>query len=204
MISSLTGTVTSVGLDKVVLEVGGLGLLLLTPPQVAAGVRTGSATTLQTTLVVREDSLTLYGFADPTSRDLFDLLMTVSGVGPRLALAMLSVLSPDALRTAVLADDLVSLTKVPGIGKKGAERLVLELRDKIAAFGSGDDAGAGATAQPTPAGGPSEASTAQVRAALTGLGWSTKQADDAIGRAGDAAGDDVGALLRAALRELSP
>lgn len=206
MIAFLSGSVASLGLDRVVLDVGGVGYLVLTPPQVAAECRVGAAATLSTTLVVREDSQTLYGFSGDVERDLFDLLMTVSGVGPRLALAMLSVLTPADLRRAVLSDDLVSLTKVPGIGKKGAERLVLELRDKIAAFGGDDDAATGEAATSAPEPGLGEAAVAQVRVALTGLGWSAKQAEDAITRATDKApeGADVAALLRAALRELSP
>jgi Holliday junction DNA helicase RuvA len=157
---------------------------------------------LATTLIVREESLTLYGFADEDERSVFDLVLTVSGVGPRIALAMLAVHTPDALRRAVSGGDLAALTKVPGIGKKGAERIVLELRDKIGVPRSG--AVAGSVVRPT-----ADESTGQVRDALVGLGWSVKQADDAVAavtasadqpQTGD--GSDVSTLLRAALREL--
>ena len=133
MIASVRGEVLSVGLDSAVLEVGGVGLLVHTTPGTVAGLRRGAQARLATTLVVREDSLTLYGFADEDERDVFEPVQTVSGVGPRLALAMLAVHAPDALRAAVSTGDLAALTKVPGIGKKGAERIVLELRDKLGA-----------------------------------------------------------------------
>ena len=131
MIASLTGLVGHAGLDSVVVEVGGLGLRAHTTPATAAGVRPGQQVRLATSLVVREDALTLFGFATDAERDLFEVVQTVSGVGPRLALAMLAVHTPDALRAAIAGGDLVALTKVPGIGRKGAERIVLELRDKV-------------------------------------------------------------------------
>ena len=131
MISSVRGVVLSAGLDTAVIDVGGVGLLLHTTAATAASLRRGVEAVLATTLVVREESLTLYGFADEDERSIFNLVQTVSGVGPRLALAMLAIHSPDGLRRAISSGDLVSLTKVPGIGKKGAERIVLELRDKI-------------------------------------------------------------------------
>ena len=131
MIASVRGVVLSAGLDSAVIEVGGVGLLLHTTAATAASLRPGAEAVLATTLVVREESLTLYGFADEDERAVFNLVQTVSGVGPRLALAMLAVHTPDGLRRAVSGGDLVALTKVPGIGKKGAERIVLELRDKI-------------------------------------------------------------------------
>jgi holliday junction DNA helicase RuvA len=197
MISSVRGPVLQVGLDSVVVEVGGIGLLVHTTPATAAAVRPGTTAALSTTLVVREESLTLYGFADDDERVVFELVQTVSGVGPRLALAMLAVHAPDTLRAAVADGDLVALTKVPGIGKKGAERIVLELRDRIGApTGSGTPA--------TPRQPAADAWRGQVRDALTGLGWSAKQADEAIDTVADQAGDgtDISALLRAALREL--
>lgn len=197
MISSVRGPVLQVGLDSVVVEVGGIGLLVHTTPATAAAVRPGTTAALSTTLVVREESLTLYGFADDDERVVFELVQTVSGVGPRLALAMLAVHAPDSLRAAVADGDLVALTKVPGIGKKGAERIVLELRDRI-----GAPTGSGAPATPRqPA---VDAWRGQVRDALTGLGWSAKQADEAIDTVADQARDtsDISGLLRAALREL--
>jgi Holliday junction DNA helicase RuvA len=195
MIASVRGMVLSAGLDCAVIEVGGVGLLLHTTAGTAASLRPGVEAMLTTTLVVREESLTLYGFADDDERAVFNLVQTVPGVGPRLALAMLAIYAPDGLRRAVSSGDLVALTKVPGIGKKGAERIVLELRDKI-----GLPTGVASAAQRP------EVSdrTAQVRDALVGLGWSSRQADDAVEavRPQDGDGSDVSALLRAALREL--
>ena len=196
MIASVRGMVLSAGLDSAVIEVGGVGLLLHTTAGTAASLRPGDEAMLTTTLIVREESLTLYGFADDDERAVFNLVQTVSGVGPRLALAMLAIHAPDGLRRAVSSGDLVALTKVPGIGKKGAERIILELRDKI-----GAPSGAASSAAPRPA---ADEATAQVRDALVGLGWSSRQADDAVGavKAQDGERSDVSALLRAALREL--
>lgn len=197
MISSLRGQVLHVGLDHVVLEVGGVGLQVHTTPATAAECRTGTEARLATTLVVREESLTLYGFPGPDARALFEQLQTVSGVGPRLALALLSVLPPDDARRAIAGGDITALTKVPGIGRKSAERLVLELRDKVGVVAEAPAvAGAPASTQ----GG----ATGQVREALVGLGWSAKQADDALDglAARGEAPAEVSALLRAALREL--
>lgn len=196
MIASLTGTVVHTALDSVVLEVGGVGMLVHTTPRTAATLRAGVAARLATTLVVREDSLTLYGFAEDDERELFELVQTVSGVGPRLALAMLSVHAPDTVRTALAHGDLVTLTKVPGIGRKGAERLVLELRDKVAAAPAGVPSGAGTTLD--------AGWKPQVSGALVGLGWSVKQAEDAVEKVSEQAGDDtsVAAMLRAALQVL--
>jgi len=195
MIASLRGTVLRTGLDSVIVEVGGVGMLVHTTPATAASLRTGSTAALSTTLVVREESLTLYGFADDQEKAVFETVQTVSGVGPRLALAMLAVHSPDGVRLAVSSGDLAALTKVPGIGRKGAERIVLELRDTIGVPSS--------TAQVSdqPATG---AWQGQVREALVGLGWSAKQADDAVDAVAplSADGANVSALLRAALQEL--
>jgi Holliday junction DNA helicase RuvA len=201
MIASVRGVVRSAGLDAAVIEVGGVGLRLHTTPATAASLRPGAEAVLATTLIVREESLTLYGFADEDERAVFDLVLTVSGVGPRIALAMLAVHTPDVLRRAVSSGDLAALTKVPGIGKKGAERIVLELRDKI-----GMPAGAASSSTSRPA---VDEATAQVRDALVGLGWSAKQADDAVVAVMSAAdqpdaggASNVSTLLRAALREL--
>lgn len=200
MIASVRGTVAHVGLDRVVVEVGGVGMLLHTTPATASSVRAGQEASLSTTLVVREDSLTLFGFATDDERDMFEQVQTVSGVGPRLALAMLAVLPPDRLRSALTGSDLATLTKVPGIGRKGAERMVLELRDKIAPPAGGTDARPPTTT--------ADAWRGQVVDALVGLGWSTKQAEGAVTSVAethpDAARPDanVSTLLRAALREL--
>lgn len=201
MIASVRGPVRHVGLDHLVVEVGGVGLLVHTTPATAAESRTGAEVTLETTLVVREESLTLYGFAGADAKALFEQVQTVSGVGPRLALAMLSVHTPDALRAALARGDLAALTKVPGIGKKSAERLVLELKDKILAVGV--DPAELAVAPPGTAGA-EDAVVGQVRAALEGLGWSTRQADAALATVTTTpdAPTDVAAVLRAALREL--
>ena len=196
MISSVRGVVLSAGLDSVVIDVGGVGLLLHTTAATAASLRQGIEAVLSTTLVVREESLTLYGFADEDERAVFNLVQTVSGVGPRLALSMLAIHTPDGLRRAVSGGDLAALTKVPGIGKKGAERIVLELRDKIG-MPSGPVSSATARTAATEWAG-------QVRDALVGLGWSLRQAEDTVEAIRPEAGDgsDVSALLRAALREL--
>ncbi|PID54187.1 MAG: Holliday junction branch migration protein RuvA [Micrococcales bacterium] len=194
MISSLRGTVTHVGLDHVVIEVGGVGISVLATPATLAGACPGQTLELATSLVVREDSLTLYGFAGQDEREVFQILQLVSGVGPRLALATLAVHSPDAVRDAVAKEDVAVLTAVPGIGKKGAQRVVLELADKL-----GRPATAGTGAGSTPA---AEAS-ADVIQALVGLGWNTKQAERATADArAEHPNADVATVLRAALRTL--
>lgn len=200
MIASVTGRVARVELDHVVLTTGGVGLLVHTTPATAAELRHGAEATLSTSLVVREDSLTLYGFAADDARSCFELVQTVSGVGPRLALAMLAVLSPEELRVAVAAGHLTTLTRVPGVGKKGAERLVLELRDKI-----GAPTGAAAAAAPQASGASAEeAWRSPVTEALVGLGWSAKQAQSGLDAVAGQLGDepDMALALRAALREL--
>jgi Holliday junction DNA helicase RuvA len=152
---------------------------------------------LATSLVVREDSLTLYGFADDDARAMFELLQTASGVGPRLAQAILAVHPPETVRRAVAAGDTATLTRVPGIGKKGAERLVLELRDRIGALPGAD----------TPAGvGGGAAWQEQVRQALVGLGWTAGQADQAVAAVAETldggTAPPVPVLLRHAIRLL--
>ena len=204
MIASVRGAVRSIGLDRVVVEVGGVGMLLHTTPATAASLHHGHEALLSTTLVVREDSLTLYGFGSDDERDIFEVVQTVSGVGPRLALAMLSVLAPDRVRAAISGSDIAALTTVPGIGKKGAERMVLELRDKIGVLPGG--VAASATTATAGRGG---AWREQVGEALVGLGWSAKQAEEAVARVaegvdGAGAEPNVSDLLRAALRELGP
>jgi Holliday junction DNA helicase RuvA len=198
MIASLSGTALKVGLDSVVVGVGGVGMLVHTTPATAASVRLGQPTELATSLVVREDSLTLYGFATDDEKVIFETVQTVSGVGPRLALALLAVHSPDAVRVALGTGDLVALTKVPGIGRKGAERLVLELKDKIGALPSSTGA-----AEPVRLDS-GEEWREQVREALVGLGWTARQAEDALDKVAPKAAEGAGvsALLRAALQEL--
>ena len=197
MIAFVRGPVAAIGLDSCVIEVGGVGLQLHCHPGTLAGLRPGEQTTVFTSMVVREDSLTLYGFADDDERTLFELLQTASGVGPRLAQAILAVLSPDQVRLAVATEDLAVLVTVPGIGKKGAQRIVLELKDRI-----------GAPSR-TPAGRPAVAVRdewrEQVHAGLVGLGWSAKDAEGAVTAVEPLAAEDhsVPELLRAALRTLS-
>ncbi|MGW5269028.1 Holliday junction branch migration protein RuvA [Rhodococcus sp. NPDC003994] len=172
MISSVRGTVLDIALDHVVVEAGGLGYRVNVTPATLASLTRGAEATLVTSMIVREDSMTLYGFTDGTSRDLFGLLQTVSGVGPRLAMAVLAVLEPDALRTALADGNTSALTRVPGIGKRGAERMVVELRDKID----------GVVAAPPTAAGPAGTGAVrdQVVEALVGLGFPVKQAETAV------------------------
>jgi holliday junction DNA helicase RuvA len=192
VISSVRGPVLSVGLDHVVIEVGGVGLAVYATPATLATLRRGEEARLHTALVVREDSLTLYGFADTDARELFGLLQTVSGVGPRLAMAMLAVLEPDKLRAALAEGNTAVLTQVPGIGKKGAERLVIELRDKVSA----------AAAAEAP-GGPAGAVRESVVEALVGLGFPVKQAEPAVDRVlAEDGGGDTSSVLRRALATL--
>jgi Holliday junction DNA helicase RuvA len=195
LISSVRGRVVAVAPDHAVIEVGGVGLAVQCAPGTLAGLRAGESARLATSLVVREDSLTLYGFADDDAKQLFELLQTASGVGPRLAQAVLAVHSPDTVRTAVATGDTATLTRVPGIGKKGAERLVLELRDRIGPVVTGDGGGA------LLAGGWHE----QVRQALVGLGWTAGQADQAVAAVAetvDGAPPPVPVLLKQAIRML--
>ncbi|RYV52844.1 Holliday junction branch migration protein RuvA [Pengzhenrongella frigida] len=204
MIASVRGTVQAVRLDAVIVEVGGVGMLVHATPATLAGLRVGATTLLSTSLVVREDSLTLYGFGDPDELAVFEIVQTVSGVGPRLALAMLAVHSPDGLRRAVAGEDLVALKRVPGIGHKGAQRIVLELGDRLGAA-----SGPGADSSSPLAAAPADRRT-EVVDALVGLGWNAKAADDAVTGvlasspelAAPVSDLEVAAVLRAALRSL--
>jgi len=201
MIAHLNGTVAGVSPDGAVIDVGGVGLRVQCTPDTLATLRPGENARVETALVVREDSLTLFGFATDDERNVFELLQTASGVGPRLALAMLAVHDPDALRRAVATEDLAALTMVPGIGKKGAQRIVLELRDRLGA--PGDAVGNGAQ-PPARRGAPGWRD--QVQSGLVNLGWPARDADQAIAAVEAEAGGepiDVAAALRAALRKLS-
>ena len=202
MIASVSGRVAAVGPDGAVVEVGGVGLAVSCTPGTLARLRVGEPARLSTSLVVREDSLTLYGFADDDERSLFEVLQTASGVGPRLAQAVLAVHPPNEVRRAVATADLTALTRVPGIGKKGAERLVLELRDRIGSV----DATGPATGGPAVAVTPVAPWRDQLRHALVGLGWTAREAEDAVAAVAPEAdaGADVPALLRSALRMLGP
>lgn len=207
MISFVRGTVASIGATQVVVDVGGVGFAVQCTPATTASLHTGADAQLPTSLVVREESLTLYGFADDDERTAFEVLQTASGVGPRLAQAMLAVHTPDDLRRAIAAEDLTALTRVPGIGKKGAQRIVIELKDKLGmptALAGRPEALPGGAAQATQ---PADGWRAQVHSGLIGLGWSTREADTAVEAvaplAEDGVGPDVPALLRAALRALA-
>ncbi|HUQ54188.1 Holliday junction branch migration protein RuvA [Lentzea sp.] len=190
MISSLRGQVQHVGLDHAVVEVGGVGFAVQATPTTLASLRRGEEAHLATALVVREDSLTLFGFADAEARELFGLLQTVSGIGPRIALATLAVLEPDKLRHALAEGNITVLTQVPGIGKKGAERLVIELRDKVGQL-------------PTPTMPAHSRTRDHVVEALLGLGFPAKAAETTVdGVLADNPDQSTSAVLRRALATL--
>ncbi|MEV5380136.1 Holliday junction branch migration protein RuvA [Streptomyces nondiastaticus] len=201
MIAFVSGPVAALAPDTAVVEVGGIGMAVQCTPGTLAGLRVGQQARLATSLVVREDSLTLYGFADDDERQTFELLQTASGVGPRLAQAMLAVHSPDALRRAFASGDEKALTAVPGIGKKGAQKLLLELKDRL-----GKPVGPAAVPAPAAAGWRD-----QLQAALVGLGYAAREADEAVEAVApraeavlaDGGQPQVGQLLRAALQTLN-
>jgi holliday junction DNA helicase RuvA len=209
VIAQIRGTVAGVGPDSAVIEVGGVGLRVQCAPGTLATLKPGEHAQVATSLVVREDSLTLYGFCSDDERNVFELLQTASGVGPRLALAMLAVHTPDALRRAVWTEDLAALIMVPGIGRKGAQRIVLEMKDRLGPPGEGDTGNALQAAR--------SASRVplwrdQVQSGLVNLGWPAREAEQAIAALEDegvidgadsGAGVDVATVLRAALRKLS-
>jgi Holliday junction DNA helicase RuvA len=198
VIASVHGRVAALGPDGAVVEVGGVGLAVSCAPGTLARLRVGETARLATSLVVREDSLTLYGFADDDERSLFELLQTANGVGPKLAQTILGVYPPREVRRAVATGDYPALVKVPGIGRKGAERIVLELRDRIGAI-DGD---------------PTAASLAGVTAiapwkdqvlhALAGLGFGNKEAAEAIETVAADSQDnpEVAVILRRAIQLL--
>lgn len=205
MIAFVRGTVSEVSGDRVVVDLGTVGLSVACGAPTALSLRAGERVELLTTLVVREDSWTLYGFLDAEERTVFEQVQTVTGIGPRIAMALLETLAPDDLRRAVAAGDEVALTKVPGIGRKGAQRLILELRDRL-----GPVAGQPAASRP---GTPTAADgwRASVAAGLTSLGWSAREAEQAVdaidadlaAAATDAGSQaDIGAMLKAALQTL--
>lgn len=191
MISILRGIAVSVGLDHIDVVVGGIGFRVHVTPAFAQGAARDDEITVYTSMIVREDSMTLYGFESADERDVFTTLMSVSGIGPKIALAALAVLHPDELRRAVRDQDLVALQRIPGVGKKSAQRMALEIGDKLGTPASLPEAA------PAPA--PSQDAVAtEVSAALVGLGWSEAQAAKAIEKL---AGSGLGAsdMLRAAL-----
>lgn len=203
MIAFVSGPVAALAPTTAVIEVGGVGMLVQCTPATLAGLRIGEEARIATSLVVREDSLTLYGFADDDERQTFELLQTASGVGPRLAQAMIAVHAPDTLRVAVATGDEKTLTAVPGIGKKGAQKLLLELKDRL-----GEPLGThiGRQAVTAPA-----SWSDQLHSALIGLGYATREADEAVALVAPQAEAAIGAgeapavprLLRAALQSLN-
>jgi holliday junction DNA helicase RuvA len=209
VIAQVRGTVAGVGPDSAVLEVGGVGLRVHCTPGTLATLKPGEDAQVATSLVVREDSLTLYGFGSDDERNVFELLQTASGVGPRLALAMLAVHTPEALRRAVWTEDLAALIMVPGIGKKGAQRIVLEMKDRLGPPGESDGGSGLQAPRPAPR---VPLWRDQVQSGLVNLGWPAREAEQAIAAleeegvidgADSGSGVDVATVLRAALRKLS-
>ncbi|MBN1092502.1 Holliday junction branch migration protein RuvA [Blastococcus sp. TML/M2B] len=208
MIASVNGRVAAVSPDGAVVEVGGIGLAVQCTPGTIARLQVGEAARLSTSLVVREDSLTLYGFADDDERSLFELLQTANGVGPRLAQAVLAIHPPREVRRAVSMADVKALMQVPGIGKKGAERLILELRDRLGSVTTDTSLDGPSTGLPAVT--PVAPWRDQLTSALVGLGWSGKEAETAVVELAPVAdaqivetgGVEVAVLLRRALQLL--
>jgi Holliday junction DNA helicase RuvA len=208
VIAFVEGQVDALAPDAAVVKVGGVGLLVHCAPGTLAQLTVGQAARLATSLVVREDSLTLYGFADDDERTVFELLQTASGVGPRVAQAMLATHRPDTLRTIFATQDLKALTLVPGIGPKGAQKLLIELKGRL---GAPSGAAAGATAGPAANAAPGLTPwRGQLLEALTGLGWTARDAEAALADVAPVAAEaeargetpQLPVLLRAALRSL--
>lgn len=197
MISLINGTVRSISTDRAVVEVGGVGLSISLTSATTAQLNVGAPVQLFTSLVVREDSLTLFGFLDEESRAAFELVQTVSGIGPKVALAILGAHSPQSLAVAITQEDIKGIEKVPGIGRKGAQRLILELKGKISDFGSTDQK---QVHQPV--------WREQLTSALISLGFTAKDSDAAItavvsqyaDSGVDAQNVDISDLLKAALQ----
>jgi holliday junction DNA helicase RuvA len=212
VIASVSGRVAAVSPDGAVVEVGGVGLSVQCTPGTIARLQVGEQARLSTSLVVREDSLTLYGFADDDERQLFELLQTANGVGPRLAQAVLAIHPPRDVRRAVSTGDLKALMQVPGIGKKGAERLVLELRDRLGVTSSDTSLDAAPGALPAGLGPitPVAPWRDQLAAALLQLGWSNREAEPALAALTPVADEqlattgavEIAVLLRQALQLL--
>jgi len=197
MIAQLTGTVRSISSDRIILEVSGVGYLVNVTPSTSNSVALGNSLTVHTSMVVREDSMTLFGFMDAISRDTFELVQTVSGIGPRVALSILAHLSTDQLAQAIATESVDTLSSVPGIGKKGASRILLELKGKMSSNGVGSSSSSSAKALWRD----------QLSGALISLGYSAKEADstlsivaiDYANRGLDPAHADLSELLKAAL-----
>ncbi|WP_215523235.1 Holliday junction branch migration protein RuvA [Varibaculum prostatecancerukia] len=194
MITHLSGTIEEVRLDKATIDVAGVGYTFFATPATLSTLEAGKQVKVLTHLVVREDAWLLFGFAGRDERDIFSTLITVSGIGPKLALAALAVFSPDELRAAVSQSDLTALTQIPGVGKKSAQRILVEIGDKL---GEPSEAGT------PPTGGIGSAGKEEVCHALEQLGWRTPLAQKAVNEAAEAnpqAG--VPELLRGALQLL--
>ncbi len=191
MISRVLGTVAQIGVDDVVVVYGGLGFKVFIVPPLASELHMGDEIELYTHLIVREDALTLYGFKTEEERKVFEILMSVTGIGPRIGLAALSVFSPNDLRRAVADQDAATLARIPGVGKKVASRMLVELGDKL-----------GLPAQLPEASAPSAGVVeAEVKAALIGLGWNEAKAESVLSELGGN-GLNASDLLRAALMKL--
>ena len=190
MISSLSGIIKSLPLGGVVIEVGGVGLLVNVPPRIAAGFTLGTSVSLYTVLIVREDSLTLYGFESHSSREIFELLQTVTGIGPKVAQSALNVYETAQLVSAIKNDQSELLERIPGLGKKGAQRLVLELREKVLNFEQSPPLAAGSWRE-------------QLTGALVGLGFNPRETQERIEQLSsqftDLGSQPIADLLRAAL-----
>lgn len=196
MIAQLTGEVRSISTERVVLDVGGVGYLVCVTPATASSLSLGSALTLHTAMIVREDSMTLFGFLDSKSRETFELVQTVSGIGPRVALSILAHLTPESLAQAIASESVDTLSAVPGIGKKGAQRILLELKGKMISSGSSTSVKSSASHW-----------REQLSGALASLGYSPRDVDavisivaiDYANRGLDPATADLSDLLKAAL-----
>ena len=194
----MTGVVKHLETTSVVIEVGGVGIMAHIPARLAGSMVVGKSASLQTSLVVREDALTLYGFEDLNSRKLFEILQSATGIGPKAALSALNVYSAEEIALAITREDNATLERVPGLGKKGVQRLILELKDKVEAILIASDRVA------TPRNKAAQWSV-QIEEALTGLGFGAKASQDAIAYLTDEFGGDVattaiGDLLKAALQ----
>jgi Holliday junction DNA helicase RuvA len=190
MISSISGSVKSTSINSLVVEVGGVGLLLQVPIRIAAKMQVGERVSFHTYLIVREDALTLYGFTEIVDRDFFELLLSVTGIGPKVAQSILANSDAGSIANAIITSNLKSLEAVPGLGKKGAQRLVLELKDKAAAFASGKS-------------GSDLTISNQVENALQGLGYSNKEAISMVNQVmkdEKIEGLSVGQVLKLALK----
>lgn len=188
MISSISGTVKSTAINSIVVEVGGIGVLLQVPARVASQMQVGKLVSFHTYLIVREDALTLYGFTEITDREFFELLLTVTGIGPKVAQSILASSEASTIAAAIVSANLQSLEAISGLGKKGAQRLVLELKDKAAIF-----AGAGVNSKLS--------ITNQVENALQGLGYTVKEAASMITQI--PAGEKIGKLDAAQILKLA-